>query len=58
MTVKELIEELKTLNQDNRIIVCAKNCETPEISALDFTIREKYQQLPFIVRTILQKVLM
>ncbi len=36
MTVKELIEELKTLNPDNRIIVCAKDCETPEISALDF----------------------
>lgn len=36
MTVKELIEELKTLNQDNKIIVCAKDCETPEISVLDY----------------------
>lgn len=36
MTVKELIKELKALNQDNKIIVCAKDCETPEISVLDY----------------------
>ena len=47
MTVKELIEELKHLNPDNRIIVCAKDCETPEVSELDFYHKGEISKITF-----------
>lgn len=47
MKVKDLINELNTLNPDTNIIVCVKDSTTPEDSLLDFYYKGEISEIAF-----------